>query len=168
MKIKAVLIAVLLLITAACTTTQVADQAQAAVALLDLRSNYDQISADLTEQLDTLPTETAVLLLDLQEKTDAYVQRLSVAWKMGLTPTQLDSLYIEGKALYNTGEALLLPIADLLPPKTWAALAQFQAQAAAVDALYLQIKSGDQQTREMIRAGIGLATLALKIGMMSL
>ena len=163
-----ILLAFMLATVAACTSTQVADNAQAANALLELRMDYDQVKTELAGQIDQLPTEVGVQLLDLQEATDAYVARLENAWRMGLSPEQLDQLYLEGRALYLRGQSLLLPLADTLPPQTWALLGRFSQQAQAVDELYLRIKSGDPQTREMIRAGIALATLALRVGMMTL
>ncbi len=165
---KHALIAVLLLFVSACTTTEVADNAEAASALLSLQLDYEQVRDELLTQIDGLPTETGVALLELQQTADAYVTRLESAWKTGLTPDQLDRMYLEGRSLYLRGEALLLPLADTLPPQTWALLGRFHQQAQAVDELYLRIKSGDPQTRELIRAGLALATLALKVGMMTL
>jgi hypothetical protein len=168
---KPLLTAVLLTIAlalSACTSTDVADNAEAANALLDLRQEYQLVRDDLASQIDGLPTETGVALLDLAQATDAYVARLETAWQAGLTPDQLDRLYMEGRSLYLRGEALLMPLVDTLPPQTWALLGRFSQQAQAVDNLYLRIKSGDPQTRELIRAGLALATLALRVGMMTL
>jgi hypothetical protein len=165
---KHALIAVLLLFTWGCTTTEVADNAEAASAMLALQQDYEQVRDELTRELDSLPTETGLMLLDLQQSADAYVEKLKTAWSAGLTADQLDALYLEGRSLYLRGEALLLPLTDTLPPRTWALLGRFAQQAQAVDDLYLRIKSGDPQTRELIRAGLALATLALRVGMMAL
>jgi len=166
---KAILLMLLLTLPlAACNTSDVADDAAAANALLEFRATYADLKRQLEARVDELPTETGLALLDLEEAADRYVDRLSVAWRDGVTLDELDALYREGAALYHQGEALIAPVRQQLPPDTRAALARFRDQARRIDALYRKLRHGDPARQEMIRAGLELATLALRIGLAAL
>ena len=159
-----------LLAGSGCTSQQVLDQAQTANALIDLRIQYDSASEALDAVIDQMPTETGIQLLELQQDADKFVEEVTVRWRANpdLTPAYLDSIYQRGRSLYVRGYNIILPIIDTLPPGTVTALVRLQAQAEAVDAMYQQIRAQDAETRRMIAAGLELATLALKVGVLAL
>jgi hypothetical protein len=167
MRIMLLLIAVLV---GGCTSQQVLDNAQTANALIDLRIQYDSASEALDAFIDQMPTEAGLQLLELQQDADRFVAEVTAAWRASpdLSPEYLDGIYQRGRALYLRGYDIILPIVDTLPPGTVTALVRLQAQAERIDAMYQQIKSQDAETRRMIAAGLELATLALKIGVLAL
>lgn len=162
---KHLVLVLVLTLLAACNPTRVADDAAAANALLGLRDSYLQARRQLDARIDSLPTEAGLRLLELESAADRYVARLTRIWKQGATLDEIDLLHAEGVALYHRGESILRPLLPQLAPDTVAALARFQAQAQRVEALYQQLRTGgDAQQRELLRAGLELATLALRVG----
>lgn len=165
-----VMMGFVLALLAGCTSQQVLDNAQTANALIDLRIQYDSASAALDAVIDQLPTESGLQLLELQQDADRFVSEVTAQWRASpdLSPEYLDSIYRRGRALYLQGYNIILPIIDTLPPGTVTSLVRLQAQAEAIDAMYQQIQAQDAETRRMIAAGLELATLALKVGVLAL
>ncbi len=164
-----VIIGVLLAVSG-CTSQQVLDQAQTANVLIDLRIQYDSASEALDAVIDQMPTETGIQLLELQQDADRFVEEVTASWRANpdLTLEYLDGIYQRGRALYMRGYSIIMPIIDTLPPGTVTALVRLQAQAEAIDAMYQQIRTQDAETRRMVAAGLELATLALKVGVLAL
>ncbi len=153
-----------------CTSQQVIDQAATANALLDLRISYDAARENLDGVIDSLPTETGLALLELQQDADKYVAEVTAAWRVNpdLSPAALDAIYMQGRELYHRGIDIIEPIADSLPPGTITALVKLQYMAERIDGMYHDIKNTDAETQQMIRAGLELATLALRVGVLVL
>jgi len=166
----AIVIIAALMAGVGCTSQQVLGNAKTANALIDLRIQYDSASAALDAVIDQLPTETGLQLLELQQDADRFVADVTAQWRASpdLSPEYLDGIYRRGRALYLRGYSIIFPIIDTLPPGTVTALVRLQAQAEAIDAMYQQIQNQDAETRRMISAGLELATLALKIGVLAL
>jgi len=165
-----ILLAAVLLALSACTTQQMLDSASTANDLIDLRIAYDDAARGLDDVIDDLPVETALALLDLKQEADRYVAELTRAWRRSpdLSADALESYYLQGRALYLRGRAIVAPVVHQLPPDTYARLLRLQRAAERIDGLYQQIQGQDAQTRQLIQAGLELATLALKIGMVAL
>ncbi len=144
---------------------QVADDAEAAASLVQLRDTYDQVRATLDAHIDQLPTELGLDLLELEEDADALRERIETAWRDGITAPELDALYLQGVQLWQRGHTVIDPVVDQLPPYLLGPLRRLDTQALAIERLYRRIQAGDAQTRELLRAGLELATQVLRIGL---
>lgn len=160
-----------MLFVAACNAPErqkITQTVAASNALLDLKKQYQTVSNDLEQMVDKLPIEEGLALLELQTQTDAFVSDLERYWKINQLGTirDVDRLYARGRLLYQQGERLLSKNWQHLDAASRKHLSQFAANAHAIDAArqeWLADPNTQSQT-EMIKAGIELATLALKIG----
>ena len=170
MKRFAILLMVSVLLAGGCTSQQVLDNAQMANALIDMRIQYDSARQALDAVIDQLPTETGLQLLELEQDADSFVAAVTASWKLNpdLSPAYIDRIYTQGKAIYQRGYDIIYPQLDALPPGAVTALVRLQAKAEAIDEMYQRVKNADADTRQMVTAGLELATLALKIGVLAM
>lgn len=173
MRIATLLIALALsLLTVACSPHQAVTTTQAGNALLDLQDRYSEAREALLADIDRLPVETGVALLDLDSEVGAYVTELSRLWRTADASqlADLERIYLRGQRLYDRAETLLIPHLDLLDPDTRYALSGFSTNAERVQAAYDAYSSDPnlQRRMDLARAGIEFATLAVKLGLMVL
>ncbi len=155
----------LFLFITACGAPQVADNANAAVALLDLKAQYLEAKAGLHRDAAQLPAADRERLRNLERSADLYVHELEYLWRTdpALSIASLEHIYHRGERLYHLGARLIDPQRENLSPETLLALERFADSAQAVRTAYDGIQAGASDRRELIRAGLGLATLAIKV-----
>ena len=147
------------------TAQNVADDAEAVASLVELRNTYREVRRTLDAQLDSLPTELGLALLELEQDADDFQTRLETAWRNGITPQEMDALYLQGVRLWQRGHAIIDPVVDELPPYLLGPLQRLDRQARSIEHLYRRLNQGDASTRELIRAGMELATQILRVGL---
>lgn len=154
-----------------CTWNQVADNAEAANALLTLEASYNQANDVFWEKVSTEFTDDQLeKLVVLEERTTALVEKAKMLWKTNpaLAAVEWEELYLDGKSIYLEGEAIISPMYGKLDPVVVIYINEFVSKAVALDMAYAKLKDTTDSKQEMLRAGIELAKLALQVSVMVL
>lgn len=160
----------LILTMAGCTVTQVADTSGLLSSAVDLREEYIAASSAVVKVTNEVPTEDGLKLLSLKIRADKLLEDVDRHWLeiASLDMDQIDSYYQRGKQIYIEAEALVIPRLPYLSQDTILSLSKIRQAAIVVDLKYQTIAGFKSQNSELVRAGMELVVLALKIGVLTL
>jgi len=135
------------------------------LALLVLEGAYIDARSTLTERLDSFPTESGLALLALQERSDALVEDFKKAWNSPVTLEQIDVLMARTAMLYEEGKTIVKPLMATLTPQEQLQLTRLNTTWTQVNTAYRNwlTDPAAQERRDMIRAGMELATAVLLV-----
>lgn len=162
------IISVSLLILAACTPADALYTTKTANAMIDLQLEYGRTSLFLDAQLQQLPQKAQDELWVIKTRADHLAAEVRAAWRSGqLTTDRMDTFYFSGSLIYSDALTVINEHWDELTPAAQLAIEQIQVYAVQVDQNYQKAKE-EQETSDLLKAGVEMATLALRLGMVLL
>lgn len=162
------IILVVVLFLAGCTASDMLYTTKTANAMIDLQLEYGRSSMVLDANLDNLPPNAKQELSAIKDRADQLSAEVRGAWRNGqLTYDRLDVFYKQGDSIYSDALKVVGANWDHLTPQSQLAVKQIQILAAQVDASYKQARS-EQESSQLLEAGVEMATLALRLGLVLL